>query len=176
MRVIISPAKKMNVDTDTLFLKYGDIRGGFNKGSLKLTADKVRDSLWRPDMSVEFNRLHGGMGDSLGVFCLRGGLTASLKPQAKKTGMPRRFASRTAMFSFIASITKSAEGRRLRSAIEPRFFSNFARWREIWRISLFDKLENVPSLVNLSIVAIFLTALRIVGKLVSIPPGQRSTT
>ena len=83
------PRASLDVDTDTLFLKYGDIRGGFNKGSLKLTADKVRDSLWRPDMSVEFNRLHGGMGDSLGVFCLRGGLTASLKPQAKKTGMPR---------------------------------------------------------------------------------------
>ena len=83
------PRASLDVDTDTLFLKYGDIRGGFNKGSLKLTADKVRDSLWRPDMSVEFNRLHGGMGDSLGVFCLRGRLTASLKPQAKKTGMPR---------------------------------------------------------------------------------------
>lgn len=83
------PRASLEVETDTLFFKYGDIRGGFSKGIVKLSADKVRDSLWHPDMSVEFNRLHGGMGDSLGVFCLRGGLTASLKPQAKKTGMPR---------------------------------------------------------------------------------------
>ena len=43
------------------------------------------------------------------------------------TGIPRRLASRTAICSFSTSTTKSALGRRVRSAIEPRFFSNFAR-------------------------------------------------
>ena len=93
-----------------------------------------------------------------------------------KTGIPRRLASLTAMCSFITSITKSAEGRRVRSAIEPRFFSSLARWRLICRISRLERLENVPSAISLSMLDIFLTALRIVGKLVSIPPGQRSIT
>ena len=92
------------------------------------------------------------------------------------TGIPRRFASRTAMFSLYTSTMNSAAGRRVRSAIEPRFFSSLARWRLIWRISRFERFEKVPSAVSLSMFAIFLTALRIVGKLVSIPPGQRSIT
>ena len=45
------------------------------------------------------------------------------------TGIPRRLASLTAMCSFITSTTKRATGRRAISAIEPRFFSNLARWR-----------------------------------------------
>ena len=89
------------------------------------------------------------------------------------TGMLRRFASLTALASFCTSTTNRAAGR---SAIEPRFFSSFARWREIWSFSRLEKLSNVPSLFILSMVAIFLTALRMVGKFVSIPPAQRSVT
>ena len=37
-------------------------------------------------------------------------------------------------------------------------------------------LSKVPSFIILSIEAIFFTALRMVGKLVSMPPGQRSIT
>ena len=92
------------------------------------------------------------------------------------TGMLRRFASLTALASFCTSTTNRAAGRRVRSAIEPRFFSSFARWREIWSFSRLEKLSNVPSLFILSMVAIFLTALRMVGKFVSIPPAQRSVT
>ena len=83
------PRASLEVETDTLFFKYGDIRGGFSKGTVKLSADKVRDSLWRPDVSVEFSRLRGGMGDSLGVFCLKGELAASVKPQKRNPALPR---------------------------------------------------------------------------------------
>ena len=80
------------------------------------------------------------------------------------TGMPRRLASLTAMFSFITSTTKSAEGRRLRSAMLPRFFSSLARWGVICSSSRFERLENVPSFIMRSMLTILLTALRIVGK------------
>ncbi|HIZ87931.1 MAG TPA: AsmA family protein [Candidatus Coprenecus pullistercoris] len=83
------PRLELGVETDTLFLKYGSVRGGFNKGTVSLTADKILDSLWRPSASVEFNRLRGRMGDSLGVFCMRGGVTASVKPQPKSPDKPR---------------------------------------------------------------------------------------
>ena len=83
------PRLELSLGTDTLFMKYGDIKGGLNKGTVQLTADKVKDSLWRPSASVEFSRLRGGMGDSLGVFCLRGGLTAAVKPVPDKPQMPR---------------------------------------------------------------------------------------
>ena len=43
------------------------------------------------------------------------------------TGIPKRLASRTAIFSFITSITNKADGRRVRSAIEPNVLSNLAR-------------------------------------------------
>ena len=53
-------------------------------------------------------------------------LGSELVSTIAKTGIPRRLASFTAMFSFITSTTKRALGRRVRSAIEPRFFSSFA--------------------------------------------------
>ena len=90
--------------------------------------------------------------------------------------MFRRLASLTALASFWTSTTKRAEGRRLMSRMDPRFFSSFARWRSTWRRSLLASFSNVPSSFILSMVFIFLTALRMVGKLVSIPPGQRSVT
>ena len=52
----------------------------------------------------------------------------------------------------------------------------FRAWRAIWSFSRLEKLSNVPSLFILSMVDIFLTALRMVGKFVSIPPAQRSVT
>ena len=55
--------------------------------------------------------------------------------------------------------------------------TNFPTIRKaVKKMTNIDKLSNVPSLAILSIVVIFFTALRIVGKLVSIPPGQRSVT
>ena len=53
---------------------------------------------------------------------------------------------------------------------------SFIGWRLICSNSRFERLENVPSFNSLSMFVIFLTALRIVGKLVSIPPAQRSFT
>ena len=85
----LRPRLDLNVVTDTLFLRYGDMHGGLGKAQVDLTADKIRDSLWRPSVSVGFNRLGGGMGDSLGVFCLRGGLTADVRPSPERPEMPR---------------------------------------------------------------------------------------
>ncbi len=92
------------------------------------------------------------------------------------TGIFSLRASLTAMYSFETSTIKSAAGSRVKSLIEPRSFSSFALWRLTCRRSRFDMLANVPSVAILSIVAIFLMALRTVGKLVSIPPDQRSVT
>ncbi len=90
--------------------------------------------------------------------------------------MFKRNASLTAFTSFWISTTKSAAGKRLRSAMDPRFFSSLARWRVTCSRSRFARVSKVPSVIILSMVFIFLTALRMVGKLVSIPPGQRSVT
>ena len=54
-------------------------------------------------------------------------LGSELVSTIPNTGIPRRLASRTAICSFSTSTTKSALGRRVRSAIEPRFFSSLAR-------------------------------------------------
>ena len=93
-----------------------------------------------------------------------------------KVGMPKRLASATAMCSFTTSIIKIAAGSRVRSAIEPRLCSSFARSRESMSFSFLERLSKVPSIAILSILPILRTALRIVAKLVSIPPGQRSVT
>jgi len=45
------------------------------------------------------------------------------------TGMSRRFASRTAMISRLASTTKTAPGSRLMSFTPERYFSSFCRSR-----------------------------------------------
>ncbi len=83
------PRVTLTVDTDSLFAKYGDIHGGLNNGQVELTADKLRDSLWRPSASVTFSRLRGGMGDSLGVFCVKGEVNASLRPRGSERKQPR---------------------------------------------------------------------------------------
>ena len=88
------------------------------------------------------------------------------------TGIFNRLASLTAMYSFEMSTTKRAAGRRVRSAILPRFFSSLARCLVICSFSLFDKVSKVPSVAILSIADIFFTAFLMVGKLVSIPPGH----
>ena len=83
------PRIEAEVDTDSLFVRYGDIRGGLNKGQVSVLADKLRDSLWRPSVTVAFNRLRGGTGDSLGVYCLKGALDAALKPRGSERKQPR---------------------------------------------------------------------------------------
>ena len=83
------PRIEVEVDTDSLFAKYGDIRGGLSNGQVSLLADKLRDSLWRPSVIVGFNRLRGGMGDSLGVFCAKGQIKASLRPRGSEKKQPR---------------------------------------------------------------------------------------
>ncbi|HIZ84926.1 MAG TPA: outer membrane assembly protein [Candidatus Coprenecus stercoravium] len=83
------PRIELEVQTDTLFMKYGDIRGGLNKGNVQVSADKIRDSLWRPSVSMDFSRIRGGMGDSVRIFCQRGNVTASVKPQPKRQDKPR---------------------------------------------------------------------------------------
>ena len=72
------------------------------------------------------------------------------------------------------STTNKAPGKRVISVIEPKFFSNFALIRETCSLSFLERVSKVPSFFILSTVAIFLTALRIVTKFVSIPPGHLS--
>ena len=93
-----------------------------------------------------------------------------------KTGIPNLLASLTAICSFETSTIKSADGSLVRSIMLPSVFSSFALWRVTCNLSRFERFKKVPSVAILSIDDIFLTALRIVGKLVSIPPGQRSVT
>ena len=78
------------------------------------------------------------------------------------------------MCSRVVSTMKSAPGKRLMSEIEPKFFSNLARKRSTCNFSFLESELKVPSCFMRSIAAIFLTALRMVTKLVNIPPGQRS--
>ena len=80
------PRIEVIVETDSVFLKRGELSGGMNKGTISLNADKLRDSLWRPSATVSFNRLRGGMGDSLRAFCMKGELTASMKPYKDRHG------------------------------------------------------------------------------------------
>ena len=91
-----------------------------------------------------------------------------------KIGMFSFWASFTAMCSRMVSTINKAPGRRVISAIDPRFFSNLARSRSTCRRSFLESVLKVPSFFILSIDAIFFTALRMVTKFVSIPPGQRS--
>ena len=83
------PRMEVEVGTDSLFAKYGDLRGGLNKGQVSLLADKLRDSSWRPSAVIGFNRLRGGMGDSLGVFCAKGQIKASFRPGGSEKKKPR---------------------------------------------------------------------------------------
>lgn len=83
------PKLDVTVNTDSLFAKYGNVWGGFNSGSVVFSADKMRDSVWRPSANIGFSRLRGAMGDSLGVFCMQGQIDASLKPYGGKNKMPR---------------------------------------------------------------------------------------
>ena len=119
-------------------------------------------------MEVDASSLHG-----ITKSTVLGSEFVSTMPN---TGMPSVRASFTAMCSFITSTTKRAAGKRLKSAILPKFFSNLALWRAIWSFSRLERWSNVPSFSILSMVVIFFTALRIVGKFVSMPPGQRSET
>ena len=89
-------------------------------------------------------------------------------------GMFSFCASLTAMCSRRISTINNAPGKRVISEIEPKFFSSLARKRSTCNFSFLERVLNVPSAFILSMAAIFLTALRMVTKLVSIPPGQRS--
>ena len=110
-----------------------------------------------------------GIGKSTG----RGSLLVST---IAMTGMPNFLASARAMCSFITSTMKTAAGMRFMSEMEPRFFSSLVRWRLTCRRSRLDMVFSVPSASILSIWVIFRMALRIVAKLVSMPPDQRSVT
>lgn len=83
------PRIDVSVDTDSLFAKYGSVSGGLNKGHVAIQADKLKDSLWRPSATIGFNRLRGGTGDSLGVYCVQGQVKASLKPRGSELKQPR---------------------------------------------------------------------------------------
>lgn len=85
----LKPRLELRLETDTLFLKSGELGGGLHKGVVQASADKIRDSLWMPSVTVDFNRLGGGMGDSLKVFCLKGGLDASLAAGKEGPEKPR---------------------------------------------------------------------------------------
>lgn len=74
------------VETDSVFLKNGEMTGGMNKGTISLGADKLRDSLWRPSATVSFNRLRGGLGDSLRMFCMKGELDAFMSLYKDRRG------------------------------------------------------------------------------------------
>ena len=78
------------------------------------------------------------------------------------------------MCSRVVSTMKRAPGRRVISVIDPKFFSNLALRRLTCKRSFLESVSKVPSFFIRSIDAIFFTALRIVTKFVSIPPGQRS--
>ena len=91
-----------------------------------------------------------------------------------KIGILSFWASLIAMCSLLISTTKRAPGNRVISLIEPRFFSNFALSLSTCSFSFLDRVSKVPSFFIRSMAAIFLTALRMVTKLVNIPPGQRS--
>ena len=91
-----------------------------------------------------------------------------------KIGIFNFCASLMAMCSRLISTTKRAPGKRVISVIEPKFFSNLARKRLTCSFSFLESVSKVPSFFMRSMAAIFLTALRMVTKLVNIPPGQRS--
>ncbi len=104
---------------------------------------------------------------------LRGSLLVST---IANTGMPNFLASAKAMCSFITSTMKIAAGMRVKSEMEPKFFSSLARWRLTCKRSRLDMVDNVPSFSILSMVLILRTALRMVAKFVNMPPDQRSVT
>ena len=83
------PRIEVRLETDSVFLKNGELTGGMNRGTVSIAADKLRDSLWRPTAEVSFNRLRGGMGDSLRAFCLKGELTASMSRSEDRRGRMR---------------------------------------------------------------------------------------
>ena len=58
---------------------------------LKVVSTRPRDTSRVFRMRAEFgmNRLGASLGDSLGVFCLRGGLTADVRPSPERPEMPR---------------------------------------------------------------------------------------
>ena len=91
-----------------------------------------------------------------------------------KVGIPNFAASDTAMCSFIISTINIAEGILFILEIDPKFFSNFSLVLEICNLSLFDKVDKVPSSSILSIESIFLIDFLIVEKLVNKPPGHLS--
>ena len=78
------------------------------------------------------------------------------------------------MCSRLISTTNNAPGRRVISAIEPKFLSSFSRRRFICSFSFLESVSKRPSCFIRSIVCIFFIALRIVTKFVSIPPGHLS--
>ena len=83
------PRIEVRLETDSVFLKNGELTGGMNRGTVSIAADKLRDSLWRPTAEVSFNRLRGGMGDYLRAFCLKGELTASMSRSEDRRGRMR---------------------------------------------------------------------------------------
>lgn len=87
-----------------------------------------------------------------------------------KYGDAQAFCLLTALASFTSSTTDEQGGRqRVRSAIEPRFFSSFARWRKSGASHAWRSYQRA-GFVHLVDEAIFLTALRMVGSLSAYRP------
>ena len=91
-----------------------------------------------------------------------------------KTGMFKFFASAKAMCSFLTSTIKIAAGSLFISDTLPNTLPIFSLCLVNCSLSLFDMVSAVPSFIILSIEDIFFTVLRVVLKLVSIPPGHLS--
>ena len=91
-------------------------------------------------------------------------------------GMFSLRASATAICSLLMSTINNAAGSLDKSDTEPKVFSNFSLSLEINKRSFLLIFSHVPSVAILSMVPIFLMALRIVAKLVNIPPGHLSVT
>ena len=92
------------------------------------------------------------------------------------TGMPRMFASLTAMYSCFGSITKSASGSSSISLMPVRFFSSFSFSRSSRSRSFLVRfsLSSCARIASISFKRWI--DLRIVEKLVSVPPSHRVFT
>ena len=105
----------------------------------KLTADGTYSNLSKREIlqisrqRAKLDKTLGSIADLTRLPSSFAGITKSmfvgseLVSTIPNTGIPKRLASRTAIFSFITSITNKADGRRVRSAIEPKVLSSLAR-------------------------------------------------
>ena len=91
-------------------------------------------------------------------------------------GIPRRAASATAISSFLVSTTNTSEGGPGISLIPANTNCSRSRSRVSRETSFLDSFSKVPSVAMRSRSCRRLMLVRMVLKLVSIPPSQRSVT